>query len=321
MRKLILTGMAVAMLAAPAAASAASPAYTTDTVSGGGSIVIDNGIATFNVPDNSAYGVLKLPQTGLQVKDIDTLSFESKSSAGGGMVYMSVVTNDGHKIKYTPYEQTDSINGGFLPELGGIGSWYTHNPMAAGVRLNGIADTTPTKTWDEAVSELGNETVNRVSITAGASLGHGTVQVDNITLNDSVLDFNDDNNHNPGAQGPKGDNGTDGTNGTNGVAGKDGAAGSAGKDGVTTVVHVTDPGTIAGATVRNLHIRKIAGMKFVSAKATLKGKKLAVAGRTIKVDLTGKSVGEYRVHITSKFKAGGKTFKVRSIRSLNIVSK
>ena len=62
-------------------------------------------------------------------------------------------------------------------------------------------------------------------------------------------------------------------------------------------------------------------MKFVSAKATLRGKKLAVAGRTIKVDLTGKSVGEYRVHITSKFKAGDKIYKVRSIRSLNIVRK
>ena len=319
MRKFIIAAATVAALAVPATASAASPAYTTDTVGNGGSIVIDNGIATFNVPTNAAYGVLKLPQTGLLVKDIDTLSFESKSSAGGGMVYMSVVTNDGHKIKYTPYEQGDSING-FLPELGGIGSWYTHNPMTAGVRLNNVDDTTPTTTWANAasVSELGNETVNRISITAGASAGHGTVQVDNITLNDSVLDFNADNNHNPGAQGPKGDNGT---NGTNGVNGNDGAAGSNGTNGVTTVVHVTDPGTIAGASMRTLHIRKIAGMKFVSAKATLGGKKLAVTGRTIKVNLTGKPVGEYRVHITSKFKAGGKTFKVHSIRSLSIIRK
>ncbi len=312
MRKFLITGMAVAMLAVPSAASAASPAYTTDTVGGGGSIVIDNGIATFNVPVNSDYGVLKLPQTGLLVKDINKLSFESKSSAGGGMVYMSVVTNDGQKIKYTPYEQT-SITGGYLPELGGIGSWYTHNPMAAGVRLNNEPDSNPTRTWDEAVNELGNETVNRVSITAGASSGHGTVQVDNIKVNDSVLDFNDDNNHNPGAQGPKGDNGTNGSDGTNGTNGVNG------KDGVTTIIR--ENGVIAGASMRTLHVRRIAGMKFVSAKATLRGKKLAVAGRTIKVDLRGKSVGEYRVHITSKFKAGGETFKVRSIRSLSITLK
>ena len=62
-------------------------------------------------------------------------------------------------------------------------------------------------------------------------------------------------------------------------------------------------------------------MKFVGAKATLGGKKLSVKGRTIKVDLRGKSVGEYRVHITAKYQAGGKTYKVHSLRSLSIIRK
>ena len=70
--------------------------------------------------------------------------------------------------------------------------------------------------------------------------------------------------------------------------------------------------------MRNLHVRKIAGMKFVGAKATLKGKKLKVKGRTIKVNLAGKSVGEYMVRITAKYKVGGKVYKVKSVRSLSI---
>ena len=46
---------------------------------------------------------------------------------------------------------------------------------------------------------------------------------------------------------------------------------------------------------------------------------LPVHGRTIKVNLRGKAVGEYQVSIAAKFKAGGKVYKVRTIRSLSII--
>ena len=116
-----------------------------------------------------------------------------------------------------------------------------------------------------------------------------------------------------GVPGNDGRDGTDGKNGTNGVDGKNGV------NGTTTVIR--EPYTIIGASMRTLHIRKIAGMKFIKAKATLSGKKLSVKGRTIKVNLRGKSAGEYRVHITAKYKANGKVYKVRSIRSLSIIRK
>ena len=125
---------------------------------------------------------------------------------------------------------------------------------------------------------------------------------------------------NPPAPGPAGPQGPSGKDGAAGLAGKDGAAGPAGKDGVngmTTVVH--DYGTIAGASMRTVRIHKIKGMKFVSARASLRGKRLPVQGRKVKVDLRGKSVGEYRVRITAKYKADGKVYKVRSVRSLSIV--
>ena len=74
--------------------------------------------------------------------------------------------------------------------------------------------------------------------------------------------------------------------------------------------------------MRTLHVRKIAGMKFISARASLRGTPVrTVRGRTIKVDLRGKSVGRYRVFITARYKAHGKVYKVRSTRRLRIVQK
>lgn len=123
-------------------------------------------------------------------------------------------------------------------------------------------------------------------------------------------------------QGPKGDEGTDGTNGTNGTNGKDGTNGVNGKDGVngvTTVIH--DRGPVTGASLRTVYAPKIKGLKFVSVRAKLRGKRLPTYGRSIKVDLRGKSIGNYIVRMTAKYKKGGKIYKVRSIRSLNIVRK
>ena len=92
MRKFIITGMALAMLAVPTAAMAA-PADYTHTTGGNGQISVNKGVATVSVPTNSDWGVIKTFPTNLKVKDIKTLSFKSNSSAGGRMVYMNVITD------------------------------------------------------------------------------------------------------------------------------------------------------------------------------------------------------------------------------------
>ena len=97
----------------------------------------------------------------------------------------------------------------------------------------------------------------------------------------------------------------------NGVDGKNGVNG---KDGVTTIIREQVAGEqskLLGATVRTLTVPKLKGGKLVSVKATLRGKKLAVSGRTIKVDLTGKPVGNYNVTMIAKFKKDG---KIRTVR-------
>jgi hypothetical protein len=117
---------------------------------------------------------------------------------------------------------------------------------------------------------------------------------------------------NPPAPGPAGQNGTNGTNGTNGVNGK---------DGVTTII--VDRGALAGNTVRTLHARKIQGKTFVSLRASLRGKRLPVHGRSVKVDLRGKTVGTYNVVMVAKYKtkSTGKIHTDRTIRSLSILRK
>ena len=61
--------------------------------------------------------------------------------------------------------------------------------LTSGVRFNDENDGLPTRSWAEAVSAYGNETVNRVSITVGASLGSGSVQIDRMQVNNSVVSF------------------------------------------------------------------------------------------------------------------------------------
>ena len=96
-----------------------------------------------------------------------------------------------------------------------------------------------------------------------------------------------------------------------------GVNGVDGVDGVTTIVH--DHGKLSGATMRTLRAPSIKGKKFVSARASLRGKRLQTHGRKIKVDLRRKTVGNYNVVIVAKYKTKlGKLQTHRSVRTLSI---
>ena len=93
---------------------------------------------------------------------------------------------------------------------------------------------------------------------------------------------------------------------------------------MTTIIReqiAGEPAKLFGNTVRTLTVSKLKGAKLVSAKATLRGKKLPVSGHKVKIDLTGKAAGSYRVSIVAKYKKGGKFRVVHSTRSLSISSK
>ena len=153
------------------------------------------------------------------------------------------------------------VDGGFVTPLEGAD--ITFGTADDSVRYGDDAGAGDQQSWATIKAHHGEDVITNVAVSQGNSMGTDvSAMLKNIKLNGETFDFT--------TAPANGQNGTNGTNGANGVNGNDGAAGPAGKDGVTTVVHVQGP--VAGATMRNLHVRKIAGMKFVGAKATLRAR-------------------------------------------------
>jgi hypothetical protein len=205
-----------------------------------------------------------------------------------------------------------SLGGAVTPVQGADISFGTADDS---VRYGDDAGESGQETWAEVKADHGSDVITNVVVSQGYSMGTDvSAMLKSITFNGEKFNF--DVAPADGLDGAKGDTGATGAAGAKGNTGGTGATGPAGTDGVTTIIH--DNGTLAGNTMRTIHAPRIKGMKFISARASLLGKSVQTRGRTIKVDLRGKTAGEYRVFITAKYKANGKTYKVRSIRSLSI---
>jgi hypothetical protein len=163
------------------------------------------------------------------------------------------------------------------------------------------------RVWEERNPAVTDRVMWRLNLTGTAALHGNGFLFDDVTSTSSHVDNPAP--LNPPAPGPQGPQGPAGQNGTDGV------------DGVTTVIH--DRGELTGNTVRTLHARKIKGEEFVSVRASLRGKRLHTRGRSIRVDLRGKSVGNYHVVMVAKYKtkSTGKVHTVRTIRTLSIFRK
>jgi hypothetical protein len=105
-------------------------------------------------------------------------------------------------------------------------------------------------------------------------------------------------------------------------------AGPAGAPGVTTVVQVPTPATAASAQatacqgdeLRVLRAPRRKGEKFLSVRATLRGKHLKVDGRRIRVNLRHQPEGNYNVRLTTRHrKANGSVRTVKTTRNLSVV--
>jgi hypothetical protein len=72
--------------------------------------------------------------------------------------------------------------------------------------------------------------------------------------------------------------------------------------------------------VRKLHAPKRRGQRFLTTRATLRGKALKVSGRTITANLTGRPEGNYNVRLTSRYRThSGKVVIVKTTRNLSVV--
>jgi hypothetical protein len=78
--------------------------------------------------------------------------------------------------------------------------------------------------------------------------------------------------------------------------------------------------TCSGDSVRKLHAPKRRGQRFLTTRATLRGKALKVSGRTITANLTGRPEGNYNVRLTSRYRThSGKVVTVKTTRNLSVV--
>jgi hypothetical protein len=78
--------------------------------------------------------------------------------------------------------------------------------------------------------------------------------------------------------------------------------------------------TCSGDGVRKLHAPKRGGQRFLTTRATLRGKALKVSGRTITANLTGRPEGNYNVRLTSRYRThSGKVVTVKTTRNLSVV--
>jgi hypothetical protein len=78
--------------------------------------------------------------------------------------------------------------------------------------------------------------------------------------------------------------------------------------------------TCSGDGVRRLHAPKRRGQRFLTTRATLRGKALKVSGRTITANLTGRPEGNYNVRLTSRYRThSGKVVTIKTTRNLSVV--
>jgi hypothetical protein len=78
--------------------------------------------------------------------------------------------------------------------------------------------------------------------------------------------------------------------------------------------------TCSGDGVRKLHAPKRRGQRFLTTRATLRGKALKVNGRTVTADLTGRPEGNYNVRLTSRYRThSGKVVTIKTTRNLSVV--
>lgn len=177
--------------------------------------------------------------------------------------------------------------------------------------------------WADVVAAHGTEKIVGLLVSQGNSTGTDvSALLRNITVNGTTFAFNVP--PAAGAPGQNGNNGAPGQTGATGPQGSQGIAGLPGAAGETRVIReqvivtVPQPQTCAGVGRRVIHAPSRKGEKFLSARASLRGKKLSVKGNAITA-LLPKDEGNYNVRITARYRTqSGKVHTVRTVRSLSV---
>jgi hypothetical protein len=246
---------------------------------------------------------------GLKLSDVKDYSFTFNYKQAGNLTgatpYARILLDtNGDHVTDARVILDPSLGGRVLPVQGADINFGTANDS---VRYNDDAGTDAQLSWADVKSDHGTDVITDVLVSQGYSMGADvSAMLKSITFNGTKFNF-----------GAAPADGHDGRNGHGGANGANGANGAPGANGVTTIIH--DRGHLTGATMRTVRVHTLNGKKLVSVRATLRGKRLHTSGRKIKVDLRGKTEGNYNVVITAKYKTKHrKLHMVRSVRTLSI---
>ena len=243
---------------------------------------------------------------GLKLSDVTDYSFTFNYKQAGNLTgaapYARIfLDTDGDHKTDADVILDPSLGGRVLPVQGADINFGIADDS---VRYGDDAGESAQQSWTKVKSDHGTDVITDVLVSQGYSMGADvSAMVKSITFNGTRFNF-----------GAAPTNGHDGQNGHDGATGANGANGA---NGATTIIH--DHGKLTGAAMRTLRVHTLTGKKLVSVRATLRGKRLHASGRKIKVDLRGKTEGNYNVVITAKYKTKhGKLHTVRSVRTLSI---
>jgi hypothetical protein len=150
-----------------------------------GEVAVAAGAARLGVPEQLSWAQIRTYPHDVKLSDLERLSFRSNAS-DAGVVYLKITTEGHGSVLFSPNTQPGGEQG--------LGTWATHDVLDGTVRLNDDAGNRPDVTWDEVLAEAGDAHVKDVRLTAGCAnpVGDdgGLVQVDDLTINDEVIDFN-----------------------------------------------------------------------------------------------------------------------------------
>jgi hypothetical protein len=156
--------------------------------------------------------------------------------------------------------------------------------------------------WATIVAEHGDEVISGIYITLGGAGGHDlSALLTDLTVNDDTFVFSS----RSSAPAPVT------------IISNPPAAVNRPLAAVSTSTQASQRCT--GNIVRVIRAPRRAGERFLSTRASLRGRRLSVRGRQVRVDLRSRSEGVYNVRLSSRYrKANGKVRVSRTTRTLSV---
>jgi hypothetical protein len=139
--------------------------------------------ARLRVPEQMSWAQIRSYPHDLKLSDLERLSFRSNAS-DPGVVYLKITTEGQGSLLFSPNTQSGGEQG--------VRTWATHDVLDGTVRFNDDSGTKPDVSWSEVLARHGDDQVKDMRITAGCAnpVEGALVQVDDLTINDEVIDFN-----------------------------------------------------------------------------------------------------------------------------------